>query len=148
LAVQAVYQGTYLKNTIGVTNSDLRADATFWDFNIHTSKAFLDDKLNIYAGFSYELFNINSNFTYTLPMQTQIQLGLREVDSTTIPYTTKPPSPEFPGDTIPQTSNLRITDANYKLVFGITYQIGPVAIFIDYNISKFNIFTGGIEVRF
>ncbi|TAL71087.1 MAG: hypothetical protein EPN82_00265 [Bacteroidetes bacterium] len=155
LAIQAVYQGTYLKNKVGETNSDLRSDATFWDFNIHFSKSFFDEQFNVYAGISYELFNINSNFTYYLPVQTQWQLGLLEgkyihkipTDSV---FVILPPDPEngFPGDTVPQTSNLRITDANLKLVFGITYQLGPLAVFLDYNISKFNIFTGGIEVRF
>ena len=155
LALQVVYQGTNLKNKIGVTNSDLRADGTFWDFNIHASKAFFDDKLNIYAGFSYELFNINSNFTYFIPVETQWQLGLLRGEMTYPPgkdsvYIIHQPEPElgFPGDTMPQTSNMRITDANFKMVFGLTYQIGPIAIFVDYNISKFNIFTGGIEVRF
>ncbi|OGU12940.1 MAG: hypothetical protein A2X61_09135 [Ignavibacteria bacterium GWB2_35_12] len=154
LAVQVVYQGTNLKNKVGVTNSDLRADGTFWDFNIHASKAFLDDQLNIYAGLSYELFNINSNFTYFIPIETQLKLGLRygewthpngSEDSVFVLYD---PTPDFPGDTLPQTSNLRITNTNIKFVFGLVYQIGPVAIFLDYNISKFNIFTGGIEVRF
>lgn len=156
LAVQAVYQGTHLENKIGVTNSDLKADATFWDFNIHTSKAFFDDKLNFYAGFSYELFNINSNFTYFIPVETQWRLGLLEgkyihpngpTDSI---FVIMPPDPArgFPGDTMPQTSNMRIANTNFKFVFGLAYKIGPVAVFLDYNISKFNIFTGGIEVRF
>ncbi len=155
LAVQVVYQGTHLENKIGVTNSDLRADGTFWDFNIHISKTFFDDKFNIYLGLSYEIFNINSNFTYYLPVETQWQLGLLRGEMTYPPgkdsvYIIHKPEPElgFPGDTLPQTSNLRITNTNFKFVFGLTYQLGPVAIFLDYNISKFNIFTGGIEFRF
>ncbi|MBI5324050.1 MAG: hypothetical protein HZB41_02000 [Ignavibacteriae bacterium] len=154
LATQIVYQGTKLKNKVGYTNSDLKAEGTFWDFNLHASKAFLDDMLNVYAGISYELFNINSNFIYTLPVETQLQLGLRDGywkysdDAKDSVFIINPVSEKFPGDTLPQTSNLRIVNTNLKFVFGLNYQIGPVAIFIDYNISKFNIFTGGVEVRF
>ncbi len=156
MAVQAVYQGTSLKNDIGVTSSKLNTMATFWDFNLQIGKSYLDDKLNFYSGFSFESININSDFTFTLPIALQWQLGLIEGKYVPVPnskdsvFVLMPPDPArgFPGDSVKQTSNIRINDFNFKWVIGASYQIGPIAVFLDYNVSKFNIFTGGIEVSF
>ncbi|MFW6276860.1 MAG: DUF6588 family protein, partial [Bacteroidota bacterium] len=77
LAVQGVYQGTHLENTIGVTNAELTADATIFNFNIQASKEF-ENILDVYTGFSYDMITINSSYVYTLPVTVQWDLGLLE----------------------------------------------------------------------
>ena len=157
MAVQVVYQGTYLKNTIGVTGADLTAWANFWDFNIQFSKR-LEGWFDIYSGFSYEIMSINSDYVYSIPWETQIQLGLvtKKLDANCNEvidpktgwnvYEKRPP--EFPGDEHPQTSHIKIDDTNFKWVIGISKDIGKFSIFADYNVSTFNIFTGGVSYRF
>lgn len=149
LAVQAVYQGTHLENTVGVTNSELKADATIWDFNIQGSWS-LNNIVEFFSGFSYELINITSDFKYYLPVETQYFLGLldRIIDDQGRYIILPPDPPRFPGDTKPQVSNIRISDSNFKWIIGARKEIGPVALFFDYSISKFDIFSGGIEYRF
>lgn len=141
LAVQAVYQGTHLKNKIGVTQADLSANATILNFNIHASKSF-ENLFDIYTGISFEYIDIKSQYKYLLPIEQQKDLGL--VD----PITLKPDPPKYPGDTKPQYADILIDDFNIKWVIGIAKEIGPIAIFADFNLSKFNIFSGGIEYRF
>ncbi len=154
LAVQAVYQGTHLKNTIGVTNSELTADATIWNFNIHASKSF-ENIIDIYTGISFEFVNIKSNFKYYLPVEVQAQLGLRELriykdenGNETGREIMSPDPPEYPGDTSPQTAVINLSDSNIKWVGGIARDFGDFRVFMDYSISKFNIFSGGIQYTF
>ncbi|NLO19686.1 MAG: hypothetical protein GX121_07420 [Ignavibacteria bacterium] len=150
LAFQVVYQGTHLENTVGVTNAELKADATFWNFNLQASKSF-DFGMDIYTGLSYETVNINSQYKYLLPQETQAQLGLLRTDKDEnghIIYIYPAEPPEYPGDTNPQLAKMKFDDQNIKFTLGVAKQIGPINIFVDYNISKFNIFTGGIEYRF
>jgi len=150
IAFQVVYQGTHLENTVGVTNAELKADATFWNFNLQASKSF-DFGMDIYTGLSYETVNINSEYKYLLPQETQAQLGMLRTDKDENGHIIRiypPELPDFPGDTNPQTAKMKFDDQNVKFTFGIAKQIGPINIFIDYNVSKFNIFTGGIEYRF
>ncbi|MBI3258082.1 MAG: hypothetical protein HYZ54_01150, partial [Ignavibacteriae bacterium] len=54
----------------------------------------------------------------------------------------------YPGDTKPQTVEYALSDKNVKFIIGVAKPIGPVTIFLDYNISKFNIFTAGADVTF
>ncbi|MES2765820.1 MAG: DUF6588 family protein [Bacteroidota bacterium] len=126
-AIQAVYQGTSLENKVGVTGAVLKADGTIWNMNIHASKHF-EGIVDIFGGFSFETLSIDASYTYLLPQEIQNALGIV--------------------DTKPQTSPFAISDTNYKAILGISRQFGPIAIFADYSISKFNIFSGGIEARF
>lgn len=150
VAFQVVYQGTHLENTVGVTNAELKADATFWNFNLQASKSF-DFGMDIYTGLSFETVSINSEYKYLLPQETQAQLGLLRTDKDEYGHIIRiypPEPPDFPGDTNPQTAKMKFDDQNVKFTIGLAKQIGPINIFLDYNISKFNIFTGGIEYRF
>ncbi len=155
IAFQTVYQGTYLKNSVGVTNSELKALATIWDFNLEFGKRF-ENVLDFYAGFSYELLSIKSDFTYFLPIETQAQLGLLEMikigetpNGQPI-YRILPPdaSRGFPGDTESQKTNVNINDENFKFIFGVSRSFGPFTIFLDYSLSKFNILSAGLEFTF
>lgn len=141
LAIQAVYQGTHLENKIGVTQAQLKANASMFDVNIQASKYF-EGLFDIYTGISFEYIDIDAQYKYTLPVEQQWQLGLLRTSAS------PPEPPEFPGDTKPQYANIAIDDFNVKWVVGIAKQIGPIAIFADFNLSKFSIFTGGIEYRF
>lgn len=157
MAAQIVYQGTYLKNRIGVTQADLKAYATMWDFNLQFSKKF-GKYFEIYAGYSYENINIDANYLYSIPWSLQIELGLvtQKLDDKGKPlidpatgwpiYEKRPP--EYPGDLYPQSSDIKINDQNHKFIMGGSVMFGKFNIFVDYNFSKFNIFTGGISYRF
>jgi len=146
VAIQAVYQGTSLENKVGVTNAELKSDATIWDANIHASKS-ISGIIDVYTGFSYEKISINSSYKYLLPVELQMQLGLlRHFPIDTIPYAE--PEKGYPGDTKPQTVTSSLTDTNAKWIIGLAKEFGPVAVFADYSISKFNIFSAGIEVSF
>ncbi len=145
LALQVVYQGTSLENKVGVTGADLKANATMWDLNIHASKSFIDI-VDLYTGFSVEFIDISTEYNYFLPMELQIQLGLRQVN----PQTGEiyPVSPEFPGDNSPQKAELSLKDTNYKWIIGASKQIGNFAIHADFSMSKINMATLGIEYKF
>ncbi len=145
MAIQAVYQGTNLKNKVGVTKSDLNADATMYNFNLHFSKSF-KDIIDVYAGISYEMIEITSTYKYFLPIEIQWQLGL--IDKINDENPNFEPTPGFPGDQNPQTSTLSVSDDNIKFTVGARKAFGNFAIFVDYNISDFNIFSGGIEYTF
>ncbi len=145
MAVQAVYQGTNLKNTVGVTKADLNADATMYNFNVHFSKSF-SDIIDIYSGFSYEMIEITSTYKYELPIEIQWQLGL--IDKISDENPNFEPTPGFPGDKNPQVSKLSVSDNNFKWTIGARKAFGNFAIFIDYNVSNFNIFSGGLEYTF
>lgn len=144
LAVQVVYQGTSLRNKVGVTNSDLKADATMWDLNIHASKSFVDI-IDIYTGFSAEFIDIKTEYTYFLPVELQKQLGLMRDDPETGTIIADPP--EFPGDNNPQKAKLSLKDTNYKWVIGASRQFGNFGIHADYSLSTINMFTLGIDYK-
>lgn len=146
LAVQAVYQGTRLSNKIGVTQATLTANATIWDVNVQASKS-IASIVDIFTGLSYEHITIQSSYEYTLPVEIQMDLGLlRKVEVGVTPK----PEPElgYPGDQKPQKVESTITDTNVKWIIGLAREFGPIAIFADYSVSKFNVLSGGIEVRF
>ncbi|MCK5741319.1 MAG: hypothetical protein KAH48_03805, partial [Chlorobi bacterium] len=104
LAFQVVYQGTSLENFIGVTNAKLVANATFWDFNIQASKNFFE-WLDVYSGLSLELFDVVADYTYKIPVETQLQLGLMRLDSATNEIIADPEN-GYPGDNKPQTTSM------------------------------------------
>ncbi|MBU3740764.1 MAG: hypothetical protein FGM24_00600 [Candidatus Kapabacteria bacterium] len=149
MAVQAVYQGTSLTNTIGLTESSLEAHAKITNVNIHASKRF-DDVLGIFrhidlfAGMSYDKVDATSTYTYVLPQEIQLSLGL--LPAPTVEGGKSEPTPEQPGDTRPQTSTVDATSSNIKYTFGATLQLGPARFVFDYNVGRFNIFSGGVEV--
>jgi hypothetical protein len=141
MAVQAVYQGTYLKNFVGTTNAELRANANFWNINLQASKS-IDGWFDIYSGLSVDFVNISSSFKYYLPGEIQYELGL--IEDPADPR----PTPGYPGDTEPQVSHIALHDTNLKWAIGIKKEIGPVAIFADFSVSQFDVFSGGIQYTF
>lgn len=151
LAAQFVYQGTYLKNKVGLTSSNLEALANIFSFNLLFSKSF-EGIFDVYSGIAYNRISIKSDFTYYLPVETQLGLGLLRGavdpnDPTKI--TIMPPEPpEYPGDTEPQTTSISLEDSTFKWTVGLRKNFGPISIFFDYSISKFNIFSGGVEYAF
>lgn len=149
LAIQAVYQGTHLENSVGVTNSELVSDATIWNVNLHASKDF-EGIASVYTGISLENTQIDADFKYFLPVETQLFLGLLEGekdDQGNVIRILPPNPPDFPGDTKPQSSNVSIEQFNIKWVIGARRDLGPFSIYLDFNLSKFNIFTGGLQYR-
>jgi len=151
LAVQGVYQGTYLKNVVGVTNAEIIANGNIWSANIQASKEF-EGIIDLYGGFSYDLININSSYTFVLPVEVQIQLGLLEVkqvgtDANGNPiYEIQPPSPEYPGDTEIQNMNLIISDSQFKATLGLSKSFLNMRVFIEYNFGKFDVLAGGLQI--
>ncbi|MBX3042272.1 MAG: hypothetical protein KIT33_08965 [Candidatus Kapabacteria bacterium] len=140
MAVQVVYQGTYLENKIGVTQADLKANASLFSINFHASKSF-ENLFDVYTGISYETINITSKYKYLLPVEIQRELGLLDKDQ-------EYPTPGFPGDTNPQTTELTIDASNLRWTIGIIKPIGNFDIFLDYSVSRFDILSGGIQYRF
>lgn len=140
LAFQFVYQGTNLKNKVGVTQADLNALATIFNFNLNYSY-FITKNINIFGGFAYQTISINSTYTYKLPVEIQWQLGLLEPGK-------HEPTPGFPGDNEPQTTELTIDDSNAKATIGVTGSFGNVDFILDYNFSKFDILGFGVQYRF
>lgn len=143
-AVQVVYQGTVLNNEIGLTESKLKALAHIWSANIHVSKKFFG-AVDIFSGISFDRVNLQSTYTYVLPQEIQVSLGLLPGSK---PGEKAEPTPEQPGDNRPQQSIVNVEDTNVKWTIGATGQLGPIRFIVDYNISRFNIFSGGIEVAF
>ncbi|MCB0701904.1 MAG: hypothetical protein KDC55_04275 [Ignavibacteriae bacterium] len=141
LAVQFAYQKSTLDNIFGETNAQLTSNANILNFNIQGSKN-IEDIVDVYTGISFEQIDIVADFVYTLPIVTQIELGLvdenKQVD----------PARGYPGDTKPQTTSLTVDDFNIKWVIGVKKDFGPVAIFASYNVSKFDIFNGGLLYSF
>ena len=148
LAIQGVYQGTSLTNVIGLTESSLEAYATITNVNVHASKRF-DDVLGIFrhvdlfAGMGFDQVHVTSTYTYVLPQEVQLSLGL--LPKPTEDGGKSEPTPEQPGDTRPQTSTVDANSSTIKWTFGATLQLGPARIVLDYNVGRFNIFSGGIE---
>lgn len=157
MAAQLVYQGTSLVNKVGVTNAELDATATMVDFNLQFSKK-LNKYFELYGGYSLETIFINAHYLYYIPWDLQIKLGLvtPKLDENGKPiidpetgwnvYEKRPP--EFPGDEYPQSSNVKVNDINHKLIFGVNFNYDKFNVFLDFNLSKFSIFTGGVSYRF
>lgn len=145
LALQGVYQGTWLRNTVGFTESKLDADATIFSGNLHASKN-LWGNLDVYTGIAYEYIDVNSSYTYVLPQEMQIELGL--LPKPIVDGTPSIPTKDQPGDQKPQTSSVRAHNTNVKWTIGATYTVGPLRIAVDYNVSHFNILSAGISYQF
>ena len=150
VAVQVVYQRTSLSQIVGVTKAELKADANIYDANLQFSKKFKDitpwfGDLEFFGGYSFEQFNIVSTYTYTLPVTLQKDLGLRVEKNGEI---VADPENGYPGDTEPQVAKGTIEDTNHKLILGVAKPIGPVTIAFDYSISRFNLFSLGLDFTF
>ncbi len=152
LAAQFVYQGTYLKNQVGLTQSDLKANATILSFNLHASKSF-ENIIDVYTGFAIDHIAINSKFKYYLPIETQFALGLLRAyypnpDDQSNVVILPPEPPEFPGDNEPQTTNISLKDTHFKWTVGLRKDFRPISLFLDYSIGKFNIISFGLAYTF
>ncbi|MCX7880364.1 MAG: hypothetical protein N2517_06860 [Ignavibacteria bacterium] len=154
LSLLFAYQGTNLRNTIGVTNAELVANASFWNFNIHLSKK-ITDWLEFYSGFSHEKIHINTDFTYYLPITVQYQLGLIWLDDNGTPeyyeddYFRKNPELGYNGDPFgAMNKNVIISDFNNKITLGLLLKLGNFATFFDFNFGKINIFSFGMSYKF
>lgn len=145
MAAQIVYQGTNLKNKVGVTQSDLTANASIWNFNLHFSKQF-HENFEAFGGLSYNYIKINSDFKYYLPVETQLQLGLMKIDPESGQIVADPP--EYPGDRNPQKTSLSLEDSSIKFNLGAKFKYGPIGLFADFNYGDFNIFSFGVEYIF
>lgn len=143
MAAQFGYQGTNLKNTVGYTNATLDATATIFNFNLHASKRFWE-VLDLYSGISYETISVNSTYTYPLPQEIQLQLGLLPLPPSPGALS-NPDLPCYPGDTSPQSSNIHSAAQNIKWTIGATGIIDAFRISVDYSVSQFNVFTAGIK---
>ena len=146
VSVQFVYQNTGLKNIVGVTKAELNAIGNIFDFNINVSKNF-DNIIEVYTGLGYEHINVNGTYKYYLPYEMQISLGLLKQDPND-PDNWYVDGDEYPGDTEPQTTAVTVNENHIKFTLGVTRDIGPVTMFIDYSISKFNVLSAGIQYRF
>ena len=139
-SIQGVYQHTTLTNTIGLTESKLSATANIMSANLQIGKQ-LGRYVDVYGGASYEHIDVTSTYTYTLPQETQIQLGLLPEP----PLGEKAiPTPDQPGDQRPQTSTVLAENINFKYTLGISAHYGPWRAALDMNFSNFNIASLGI----
>lgn len=155
LSIQGVWQSTKLKNSVGVTNSQLTADANIYNFNIHASKEF-DFGLTAYGGVSYEQIDIDMVYSYLLPIELQWQLNMIDqyakdnngnylsVDKTGKPNNMKP-TEGHPGDTKAQYVNMALSENQIKFTAGVNYQISNILFAFDYSFSKFNIFSFAVQ---
>jgi hypothetical protein len=139
LAAQIVFQGTRLKNEVGVTKAQLDADANIFSANIHASKS-IKDWFDIFAGIAYDNISIDATYTYTLPIEVQWELGLIERGLHV-------PTAGYPGDTQPQVAEMTLKENNVKAVFGIAKDLSNLRLFLDYNIGKFNILQFGLSYK-
>ncbi len=132
LAIQGVYQGTHLKNYVGVTNAELTADANIFNLNIHGSKVF-NDWFSAYAGISYETINIAMDYLYYIPIEVQMELGMVEHGS------------QISADDKPQLTQMDFTEEQVKFTMGLKFDIGDFDMVADYSFSKFNMFSFGVR---
>jgi hypothetical protein len=153
-AIQVAYQGTNLRNTIGVTNAQLNANANFFNANIHFSRQ-ISKNFEVFSGFSYEYIHINTDFTYYLPITVQYQLGLIWLDDNGTPndfsddFFRKNPELGYNGDPYgAMAKNVIISDDNFKLTIGGLLNFGNFSLYADYNLGKVNIFSFGLMYKF
>jgi len=144
MAVQGAYQGTSLTNTVGFTESKLEATATIFSGNVHVSKEFWET-FAVYSGFNFETINATSTYTYVLPQEVQIALGLLPVPPDGQPAV---PTEDQPGDDKPQTSIVEAGDTNFKWTIGATVHYAGFRLAVDYSVSRFNIFSAGLSYSF
>lgn len=142
LAIQFAYQNSTLHNIFGETNVELNSNANILNLNLQASKSF-KDIIDVYTGISFEQIDIAADFVYTLPIEVQSQLGLVDGNNNNAVN-----PPEYPGDTKPQTTSLKVDDFNIKWILGVKKDFGPLAVFMSYNLSKFDILNGGLQYSF
>ncbi len=140
VAIQGAYQNTTLENTVGVTSAKLLADADIYNANIHASYEF--EPFTVYAGYSHEQISINTSYTYTIPWEIQIQLGLLK-DFGNGEYGVE--DPLYPGDQEPQVSEVVLENTNRKFVVGLTGEFDGLVATLAYSVSQFNILSGGVQ---
>jgi hypothetical protein len=98
------------------------------------------------------MLNINSNYSFLLPVETQLQLGLLEreqigIDKDGNPvWRMKPPNANFPGDNQTQSLDLALSDKQFKATLGLVAQYKMVRLFAQFNFSKFDVLTAGLQV--
>lgn len=139
LAAQIVFQGTSLKNEVGVTKAQLDADANIFSANIHASKR-IYGWFDMFAGIAYDNISIDATYTYTLPIEVQRELGMIESGK-------EEPTPGYPGDQMPQVADMTLKENNFKMVVGLAKDISNLRLFLDYNIGKFNILQFGLSYK-
>ncbi|MBU3699559.1 MAG: hypothetical protein FGM33_06040 [Candidatus Kapabacteria bacterium] len=144
MAVQGVYQGTSLTNTIGVTDSKLEAHASMRSLSVQVGKR-LWDAIDIYGAYAYEHIDVTSTYTYVIPHETQVQLGLLPLDP---PGGKSEPTEDRPGDQKPQVSQVLAEDINHKFIFGVSANHGPIRAALDVNIGNFNIVSFALAYTF
>ncbi len=150
IALQIVYQSTNISQVVGVTRAELKADADIYNANLQFSKKFKDitpwfGDLEVFGGYSFEQFNIASTYTYKLPVTLQKDLMLMVEKNGEI---VADPANGYIGDNEPQTARGSIDDTNNKFIIGLAKPIGPVTIALDYSISRFNLFSLGLDYTF
>lgn len=145
IAVQAVYQGTKLTNSVGVTKADLKAHANIFNLNLQFSKSVFDH-FDVYSGLSYDYTKISSDYKYYLPVELQWQLGMLE--SNHYEPSVAADGTVYEGDTDPQTTTLEAKDSNIKFILGGAYKIGNFRISADVSISKIKLISCGIDYTF
>jgi hypothetical protein len=148
VALQAVYQGTTLTNTIGVTGARLQADANIFTANLHASKRW--GNFEVYGGAAFDNLTITASYTFVIPRELQAQLGLLQLqkDAQGNDVYVENPGAGYPGDTLPQTKIVALSNSAFRGTLGVAYYLGPVAISLDYNRSSFNLISAGIDVKF
>ena len=148
LALQAVYQGTTLTNTIGVTGAKLRADANIFTGNIHASKRW--GNFEVYGGAAFDNLNVTASYTFVIPREIQGQLGLLQLqrDAQGNFFYTENAAEGYPGDTQPQTKTVTLQNSAIRGTLGAAYYLGPICISLDYNRSSFHLLSAGIDVKF
>ncbi len=153
-AFQVAYQGTNLQNTIGTTNAQLNSNANFFNANFHLSRKF-SKNFEIFSGFSYEFVNINTDFTYYLPIVVQYQLGLIWLDDNGTPdvftddFFRKNEEQGYNGDPYgAMNKNVILSDKNLKFTIGAIINLGNFSAVVDYNFGKIDILTFGLLYKF
>ncbi|MCS6808187.1 MAG: hypothetical protein RML40_06185, partial [Bacteroidota bacterium] len=149
LALQAVYQGSSLTNTIGVTGARLQADATIFNLNFHASKRWTNFEL--YGGLAYDYLGIRASYTFFIPFEIQAQLGLlkaiRDASGNIVDYVVDKAA-GYPGDEFPQTQIVNLPAHALRLTLGVAYHLGPIMLCLDYNRSTINLLSAGITALF
>ena len=148
LAASLTWQTTSLSNVVGVTGSQLAADATIISGGLLGSYDI--DNISLYSSLTLESTEIEATYRYTLPRQLQAQLGLitpidlngdgRIEDDEFVPD----PENGFPGDTKPQQSVVDLQTLTAKGTIGMSVEIGPVGLSLDYGLGSLDAFSIGL----
>ncbi len=133
LAIQFGLQGTSLENTIGVTETELKSEASLMNVNIHGSKS-IENWFDIWGGLSYETIEIKTSYLYYINISTQEEIRMTEYGS------------QLNNDHVPQLYESTLSDKIFKFSLGLQKDIGPIGIFAGFSLSeKINMFTGGVS---